>query len=600
MNNPDQDMIDMIAKATPETEVNEEHRDKLRRQVLDAYDQRDVKTEHDHTPLFKFTGATVMKIAASFALLAAVGFFAVTALSPSKAIAFEDVARAILKIENTSFEITSTITYADGKTENEGTFKCMTKLPALMRTEMPDGDIMIIDFAKDKMLMIDPEKKAALVMDEFFEFNESDDVQKNLFGEVQEHLRNAEKGGDFGEIKYEKLGEKKIDGKQVVGFRVLNPDADVEDFEADEMSFNVLDIWADAKTGGPVYLEFTMDLEDGSRVTSTFRNFSYNQKLDPKLFSFEAPEGYELIDGSDLIRIGQVFGGEGEIGEGIADANKQVDEFAAELEKQLKKLGDDRPTTDDVIKALRAYTQQTGGELPDNLTMTGMFDGMMKGWKRANPGKPLFVEDATDVTFTDEQLNRNTEVITKASTYLEVLNATGGTYTYRGKGVSVKDERTPVLWLQAKGAPAYTVIYNDFSVREMNEGPPPLLDDVAAIFRDYAARVGGKFPPSLGTGEIIDAVVEAWEKENPGKELFNDDVSYTDKKLNSFVDDLLQDFKFFDYLQHEGGITYAGKGIKIGDKQTPVLWFKERGKDAYTVLYGDLQVKQEAEAPAKP
>lgn len=476
MNNPDQDLIDMIAKATPDTPINEAHRDRLRQQVLDAYDHRadaDVDAPAARNPLFTFRGATVMKFAASIALMSVIAFFAVTALSPSKALAFDDVAREILKVENARFEITSTITYADGTTENEGTYKCVTKLPSLMRVEPPEGDIVIIDFANDKMLMIDARKKAAILMDQFFGFDEDDNVQKNLFGEVQEHLRNAEKGGDFGEVKYERLGEKQINGVQAVGFRVLNPDADVEDFEGDQMSFNALDIWADAKTGGPIQLEFTMEIEDGVKVTSTFKNFVYNKELDPKLFSFEAPEGYELIDSTDLIRLGQVFGGEGEIGEGIAEANKQADEFAAELEKELKKLGDDRPTTDDVINAMRVYTQQTGGQLPDNLTMAGMLDGMMKAWEKANPGKPLFVEDATDVTFTDEQLNQNTAVITKASTYLEILDATGGNYTYRGKGVKVDDEPTPVLWLQSKGAPAFTVIYNDFSVRDTNQGPAP-------------------------------------------------------------------------------------------------------------------------------
>ncbi|MFN3166549.1 MAG: LolA family protein [Phycisphaeraceae bacterium] len=473
MTNPDQDLIDMIAKATPETPINDDHRERLRRQALEAYDERaaDGALEAPRNPLFQIKGTTVMKLAASLALMTAIGIFAVTALTPTKTLAFEDVAREILKIENARFEIGSSITHADGTTEDEGTFKCVTKLPHLLRGEMPEGDIMIIDFAKDKMLVIDPKKKAALVMDEFLGFSEEDNLQKNLFGEIQEHLRNAEKGGDFGAIKYEQLGEQKIDGIQAVGFRVLNPDANTEDEDAEGLGFNTLDIWADAKTGRPVNLTFTLELEDGSRVTSTFKNFAYNQELDPELFSFEAPEGYELIDGTDLIRVGQVFGDEGEIGEGIAEAEMLADEIAAELEKELDKLGGDRPTTQDVIEALRAYTQQTGGQFPDTLTMAGMLDGMVKAWEQANPGKPLFVEDATDITFTDPQLIQNTAAFTKASAYLETLTALGGNYTYRGRGVNVTDQPRPVLWLQAKGAPGYTVIYNDFSVADTNRGP---------------------------------------------------------------------------------------------------------------------------------
>ncbi len=474
MNNPDQDLIDMIAKATPETPVNEDHRDALRRQALDAYDERETDTEPDHQPLFKFTGATLMKLAASFALLAAIGIFAVTALTPTKAIAFEDVAREILKIENASFDIASTVTHADGTTEEKGLVKCFTKLPNVLRVEQEGGDMVLIDFAKDKMLMIDPEKKAALMMDQFFKFTEEDNMQKNLFGEVQAHLRNAEKGGDFGAIKYENLGEKKVNGVQAIGFRVLNPDAKSEDFEDNGMSFNVLDIWADAKTGGPVQLEFKMNLEDASQAKSTCKNFVYNQKLDPKLFSFEVPEGYELIDLADPIRVGQMFGDEGEIGELIAEADKEVERIAQDIEANIveeMKNRKQRPTSDDVIKALRAYTQQTGGMLPKTLDSGPMIEVIVEAWHEANPGKRLFNEGNAGGLFNDEQFERDYMTILNAAEYLVTLTGSGGNYTYRSKGVNAKDERTPVLWLQSEGATAYTVIYNDFTVRQTNQGP---------------------------------------------------------------------------------------------------------------------------------
>lgn len=473
MSNPDQDLIDMIAKATPDIPVNEDHRDTLRRRVLDAYDQRDKDLEPAHRPLFKFQGATFMKIAATFALLAAVGLFTITALTPTKTLAFEDVARAILKIETASFEITGTVTHADGTTYDDGTFKCVTKLPNLLRTETPEGDTMIIDFAKDKMLVFDSKKKVAMVMDQFFEFTEDDNLTKNLFGEVQEHLRNAEKGGDFGEIKYEKLGEKQIDGTQAIGFRVLNPDVKVEIEDDEALDFNTLDIWADAKTGGPITLVFTADLEDGSRVTSTFKNFAYNQDLNPKLFSFEAPEGYELIDGTDLSRVGQVFGDKGGIGEDITDAQKEAEALADDIEDIVKKLQEknQQPTSDDVIDALRAYARHTGGTLPDTLDSGPMIDAMLEAWEKINPGKPLFKEGSDTVMFDNEQLERDYQTILNAAMYLGTLEGSGGNYTYRGKGISVDDNRTPILWLQAKDAAGYTVIYNDFSWVDTNRGP---------------------------------------------------------------------------------------------------------------------------------
>lgn len=474
MTNPDQDIIDMITKATPDSPVNDDHRDQLRRQVLDAYDQRDAEADNEpaRNPLFTFKGGTVMKLAASFALLAAIGILALTALTPSKAIAFEDVAREILKIDNASFEIETTIQYADGTTQDEGTYECVTKLPALMRSKMPDGDTVIIDFANDKMLIIDPNKKAAMLMEGIFEFSEDDDVQKNLFAEVQEHLRNAEQGGDFGQIKYETLGEKVVNGTEAIGFRVLNPDAGEEDFEAKNLSFNILDIWADAKTGGPVRLEFTLELEDGSQLKSTFKNFTYNQDLDPKLFAFEAPEGYELLKANelaDMMRIGKIYDEEGEVGE---EAKALADEVEVDVEDIVRKLQkrNQRSTSDDVVKALRGYTEQTGGKLPDTLESGPMIDAMVEAWEQANPGKPLFKE-GDEVAFADEQMEQNYDTILQAAIYLGNLKGSGGNYIYRGKGVSVDDERKPVLWMQAKGAPAYRVVYNDLTTVDTNRGP---------------------------------------------------------------------------------------------------------------------------------
>jgi outer membrane lipoprotein-sorting protein len=466
MTNPDQDLIDMIAKATPDTPVNDDHRAALRRQVLDAYDQRDTKNEPDHRPLFKFTGANAMKLAASFTLLAAVGIFAVTALSPSKAIAFEDVAREILKIENASFEITSTITDADGNTQDAGTFQCTTQFPALMRTEMPKGESFVMDFAKNKMLIINPQEKSALLLGDFTEFTTGQGVQNNLFGEIQEHLRNAKKGGDFGKIKYKKLGEKKINDVATIGFRVLNQEANADVIKGTVMSFHTLDIWADAKTGGPVRLIFKTKVDEQTTATSTFENFVFNQEIDPKLFSFEAPEGYKLIDGQDALAIGEAFDGQGQIGE---DVNKLADGLENQIESIVEELKKNRLTKQDVINALRSHAQYTDGKLPDNLVSALIMDGILEGWEKQNPDKELFKDE---VNFSDERLNEAYQTLVRSDTYLRTLESTGGTYTYRGAGVRVDGERVPVLWLQSKGATAYTVIYNDFSVRDTNAGPP--------------------------------------------------------------------------------------------------------------------------------
>ena len=115
-----------------------------------------------------------------------------------------------------------------------------------------------------------------------------------------------------------------------------------------------------------------------------------------------------------------------------------------------------------------ADARQAGGILPDTPESVEMIDAMLQAWEKNNPDKELFNED---LSFTDDQLNQGMTTILQASRYLVTLEALGGNYTYRGKGVKTDAPRTPVLWLQSQGATAYTVIYNDFSVRDTNSGP---------------------------------------------------------------------------------------------------------------------------------
>ena len=40
---------------------------------------------------------------------------------------------------------------------------------------------------------------------------------------------------------------------------------------------------------------------------------------------------------------------------------------------------------------------------------------------------------------------------------------------------------------------------------------------------------------------------------------------------------------------------YAGKGVKLGEKDTPVFWYRPAGSKTHKVIYGDLSIKDVAE-----
>jgi hypothetical protein len=50
----------------------------------------------------------------------------------------------------------------------------------------------------------------------------------------------------------------------------------------------------------------------------------------------------------------------------------------------------------------------------------------------------------------------------------------------------------------------------------------------------------------------------------------------------------------------EGEFVYAGEGVKLGDKETPILWYKAKDAGKYRVIYGDLHGEAADTAPKRP
>ena len=42
----------------------------------------------------------------------------------------------------------------------------------------------------------------------------------------------------------------------------------------------------------------------------------------------------------------------------------------------------------------------------------------------------------------------------------------------------------------------------------------------------------------------------------------------------------------------EGSWKYLGKGVKLGDKDRMVCWYRPKGSRTYRVVHGDLSVKE--------
>lgn len=53
-------------------------------------------------------------------------------------------------------------------------------------------------------------------------------------------------------------------------------------------------------------------------------------------------------------------------------------------------------------------------------------------------------------------------------------------------------------------------------------------------------------------------------------------------------------FVFFNLLKAENDWHYVGNGVKLGDAELPVCWYRPDGSETYRVIYGDLSVKDVA------
>jgi hypothetical protein len=98
----------------------------------------------------------------------------------------------------------------------------------------------------------------------------------------------------------------------------------------------------------------------------------------------------------------------------------------------------------------------------------------------------------------------------------------------------------------------------------------------------------------LGNGVFPDDVsVEHIVKIAPTiKEKF-DKLTVSDEEKTRLGMNLQKGIMFIRFYKGEGKWVYAGKGVKLGDANTAIFWYRPAGSQTYHVIYGDLSVKDD-------
>ena len=124
------------------------------------------------------------------------------------------------------------------------------------------------------------------------------------------------------------------------------------------------------------------------------------------------------------------------------------------------------------------------------------------------------------------------------------------------------------------------------------------INDAATVLRIWASARGGTFPDDLAptrfTAEAVSSkgVVSLPEPkgENPSSN------SPTQKSIEKVLG------RGFLFLATQKEAVYAGKGVKMGDPQTPIYWCKSKDQTpaVYKVIYANCSVRETTEEPQRP
>lgn len=96
----------------------------------------------------------------------------------------------------------------------------------------------------------------------------------------------------------------------------------------------------------------------------------------------------------------------------------------------------------------------------------------------------------------------------------------------------------------------------------------------------------GTFPPQLGKQEYIKQIPLLQEKIG--------DLPIPDVEKEQLGTYFIQGMMFTQIL-NEMEWDYAGAGVKLGDAEKAIVWYKPEGSSTWRVIYGDLSVKDVAE-----
>ncbi len=124
-----------------------------------------------------------------------------------------------------------------------------------------------------------------------------------------------------------------------------------------------------------------------------------------------------------------------------------------------------------------------------------------------------------------------------------------------------------------------------YTLEEMQvDASAPTEKDLIEGLRFMTEMMDGTFPSEF-TASGMSEVDKTIERNLPS------DLEEREAALKPLVMKIVRAFLFVHMMTADKDWHYAGKGVKLGDANTPVCWWLPEGSDTYRVIYGDLSVR---------
>jgi outer membrane lipoprotein-sorting protein len=317
--------------------------------------------------------------------------------APSEAAVFNRMVDAVVSARSAKFQ-------AEVKVEGQAdqTFQALFLAPAKYRMDMGTA-VNISDFAAGKMLTLIPAQKQAVI----FQLNNApkDHVHDNHFEQLRRMLDNQRAKLPA----YERLGEKTIDGRKAMGFRI-------------DSGIGTTTLWGDPKTGDPILIE---NIYTGiPRTEVVMSKFEMNVELAPEQFAQDIPKGYKV---------------------------------------QTLDIDASKPGEEALLESLRIFAELSGGDFPDALDTASvtkaMIGAMLKGKLQAKQGEQE-----------GQKMMNDAIKIGRGFQFALSLPPTANAH-YAGKRVKKDTKDRPIFWYRPESSERYRVIDATLQVHDADEAP---------------------------------------------------------------------------------------------------------------------------------